>query len=407
MRYFLLQIKKVCKALPFLLITTLVLTGILGLLALAQTREAQADEGRQKIRLGIVGDAEDEFVKNGISLLQEMDSSRFTCTIEQMTETEARQELERQEINGYLIIPDDFVRSVMSGENDKVTFVTGTAQYGLGTMLARELADAVSTLLTETQSGIYAFIRFARQEGATAPLDEQILQMNFRYFDVVLPRADIYNVDTPDSTSFLSVQGYYFCSVLLLFFLFFGTASCYLFIRREDSLGRMLAVQGRGALSQALAEYGACCVLTGLSYLALAVILLAVSAGTGITLPELEGKGPAGYITVLLAMALLIPVVSALQYFLTQLVHSLAGGVLLSFCCVAGMGYLSGCFYPLSFFPPSIQKISAWMPTGLLMEYLQRILTGDGAGMIPVLLMLWILLFAGASAGVKKFRLAH
>ena len=50
MRYFLLQIKKVCKALPFLLITTLVLTGILGLLALAQTREAQADEGRQKIR---------------------------------------------------------------------------------------------------------------------------------------------------------------------------------------------------------------------------------------------------------------------------------------------------------------------------------------------------------------------
>ena len=407
MRYFLLQIKKVCKALPFLLITTLALTAILGLLALAQTKGVQADEGRQKIRLGIVGDSEDAFVQSGISLLQEMDSSRFTCTIEEMTESEARQALENQKINGYLIIPEDFVRSVMSGENEKVTFVTGTAQYGLGTMLARELADAVSTLLTETQSGIYAFIRFARQEGATAPLDEQILQMNFRYFDVVLPRADIYNVDTPDSTSFLSVQGYYFCSVLLLFFLFFGTASCYLFIRREDSLGRMLAVQGRGALSQALAEYGACCVLTGLSYLALAVILLAVSAGTGITLPELEGKGPAGYITVLLAMALLIPVVSALQYFLTQLVHSLAGGVLLSFCCVAGMGYLSGCFYPLSFFPPSIQKISAWTPTGLLMEYLQRILTGDGAGMIPVLLMLWILLFAGASAGVKKFRLAH
>lgn len=407
MRYFLLQIKKVCKALPFLLITTLVLTGILGLLALAQMKGAQADEGRQKIRLGIVGDAEDEFVQSGISLLQEMDSSRFTCTIEEMTESEARQALERQEINGYLIIPDDFVRSVMSGENDKVTFVTGTAQYGLGTMLARELADAVSTLLTETQSGIYAFIHFARQEGETASLDEQILQMNFRYFDVVLPRVNIYDVDTPDSTSFLSVQGYYFCSVLLLFFLFSGTASCYLFIRREDSLGRMLAVQGRGALSQSLAEYGAYCVLTGLSYLALSVILLSVSAGAGITIPELEGSGPTGHIAVLLAMALLIPVVSALQYFLTQLVRSLAGGVLLSFCCVAGLSYLSGCFYPLSFFPSSIQKISAWTPAGLLMEYMQRILTGDSVGMLPVLLMLWVLLFVGASVGVKKFRLAH
>ena len=110
---------------------------------------------------------------------------------------------------------------------------------------------------------------------------------------------------------------------------------------------------------------------------------------------------------VLLAMALLMPVVGALQYFLSQLVHSLASGVLLSFCCVAALGYLSGCFYPLSFFPPSIQKISAWTPAGLLMEYLQRILTGDSVGMLPVLLMLWVLLFVGVSVGVKKFRLAH
>ena len=294
MRYFLLQIKKVCKALPFLLITTLALTAILGLLALAQTKGVQADEGRQKIRLGIVGDSEDAFVQSGISLLQEMDSSRFTCTIEEMTESEARQALENQKINGYLIIPEDFVRSVMSGENEKVTFVTGTAQYGLGTMLARELADAVSTLLTETQSGIYAFTRFARQEGATASLDEQILQMNFRYFDVVLPRADIYNVDTriPHHScrcrDTISVRCfcYFSCSS--------GPLPVTFSFRREDSLGRMLAVQGRGALSQALAEYGACCVLTGLSYLALAVILLAVSAGTGITLPELEGKNRQG-----------------------------------------------------------------------------------------------------------------
>ena len=118
MRYFLLQIKKVCKALPFLLITTLALTAILGLLALAQTKGVQADEGRQKIRLGIVGDSEDAFVQSGISLLQEMDSSRFTCTIEEMTESEARQALENQKINGYLIIPEDFVRSVMSGEGN-------------------------------------------------------------------------------------------------------------------------------------------------------------------------------------------------------------------------------------------------------------------------------------------------
>ena len=161
MRYFLLQIKRVCRALPFLLITTLVLTGVVGLLAVIQAKTSAEDDGRQKIRLAVVGDTEDEFVKSGISLLQEMDSSRYTCTIEEMSEEEAQRALERREISGYLVVPQDFLRSVMSGDNYKVTFVTGTAQHGLGTMLARELADTVSVMLTETQSGIYAFSRFA------------------------------------------------------------------------------------------------------------------------------------------------------------------------------------------------------------------------------------------------------
>lgn len=407
MRYFLLQIKRVCRALPFLLITTLVLTGVVGLLAVIQAKTSAEDDGRQKIRLAVVGDTEDEFVKSGISLLQEMDSSRYTCTIEEMSEEEAQRALERREINGYLVVPQDFLRSVMSGDNYKVTFVTGTAQHGLGTMLARELADTVSVMLTETQSGIYAFSRFARQEGETDSLDDQILQLNFRYFDVVLPRADIYRIDTPDSTSFLSVQGYYFCSALLLFFLFFGTASCYLFIRREDSLGRMLAVRGRGAVSQTLSEYGAYCVLTGLCYLTISAVLMAVSAGAGATLPELEEAGAAGQIRILFAMALLIPAVSALQYFLCQMVRSLVSGVLLSFCCVVGLGYLSGCFYPLSFFPPAVQEISAWLPTGLLMEYLQRVLSGDGAAVIALLVLLWTTLFLAAALGMRRLRLSR
>lgn len=407
MRYFLLQIKRVCRALPFILITTLALTGVLGLLAFVQAQTSAEDDGRQKIRLAVVGDAEDDFVKNGVSLLQEMDSSRYTCTIEQMDEEKAQRALERGEISGYMIVPEDFLESVMYGDNSKITFVTGTGQHGLGTMLARELADTVSVMLTETQSGIYAFSRFARQERETQSLDKQIFRLNLRYFDVVLPRADVYEIDTPDSTSFLSVQGYYLCSALLLFFLFFGTASSYLFIRREDSLGRMLAVRGRGALGQTLSEYGAVCVMTGLSYAAVAAALLAVSAGMGVTVPELEGQGIQAGFTALLLMALLVPVVSALQYFLCQLVRSLAGGVLLSFCCVVGLAYLSGCFYPMSFFPPAIQEISAWLPTALLLEYLQRVLTGDGAGLIVLFLLLWIFLFFGASLAVRRFRLTR
>ena len=115
MRYFLLQIKRVCRALPFLLITTLVLTGVVGLLAVIQSKTSAEDDGRQKIRLAVVGDTEDEFVKNGISLLQEMDSSRYTCTIEEMSEEEAQRALKAVETAGNRSVPGNFLGPLFPG----------------------------------------------------------------------------------------------------------------------------------------------------------------------------------------------------------------------------------------------------------------------------------------------------
>ena len=273
MKYFFLQTKRVCRAFPAILITTLILTGALALLCYLQTASDSESEEHQKISLGLVGDAEDPYLGFGVSLLQEMDSSRFTCTLTEMSEEEAQRALEKQQIHGYLIIPDDFLESVMSGENSKVTFVTGISQNGIGTLLARELADAVSTLLTETQSGIYAFQRFSEQHGAVENLTSDIYDINMRYFQYVLPRAELYDIDTPDSSPVISMQGYYFCALLLLFFLFLGTSGCHLFIRSDLSLNRILAVHGLGPVRQVLAEYSSCCILLLLSYLVIGAFL--------------------------------------------------------------------------------------------------------------------------------------
>ncbi|MCU6748120.1 ABC transporter permease [Faecalicatena acetigenes] len=406
MKYFTLQIKRVCKAFPAIILTTIILAGALAALAYIQLSSASASEQRQKITLALVGDKEDPAIGLGVSLMQEMDSSRFTCALVDMEEAEAQKALERQEIQGYLLIPEDFIQSVMYGYNEKVTFVTDFSQPGISILLARELADAVSVLLTETQSGIYAFQRFAEQEDMTAGLDEAVYDMNIRYFNFVLPRQQLYHIDTPDSHTAISTQGYYFCSFLLLFFLFIGIAGCHLFVRSDLSLCRLLSVRGYGSFPQVLSEYAACCFLLLLHYLAALALLTGMVKITGITLPELIGESLQAYIKIFLAFGLLIPVTAGLLYLLSSLVRSLISAVILIFCCILSLGYISGCFYPLSFFPESLQKLAGFLPTGMSMEYMQRVLTGESPGWLPVFLCIWTILFLLSAWAVRRRRLA-
>ena len=71
-----------------------------------------------------------------------------------MDEASAKRALENQEISGYLLIPDQFVQSVMSGENKKITVVVGYGRYDVATLLVEELAKIVSSMITESQAGI-------------------------------------------------------------------------------------------------------------------------------------------------------------------------------------------------------------------------------------------------------------
>lgn len=407
MKYLSMQIKRVCRAFPAILLTALILAGALGLLAYLQTVSASESEENQKITLALVGDTDDSYLGLGIDLLRAMDSSRFTCTLIEMSEEDAVDALERQEIYGYLRIPDNFIESVVYGENAKVTYVAGTSQYGIGVLLARELADCVSTLLTETQSGIYAFRSFSEQQGADGDLWSDIYDMNMRYFQYVLPRAELYDIDTPDSSPVISVQGYYVCAALLMFSLFLGASGGSLFIRGDYSLHRMLAVRGTGAVQQVLAEYVSCCFLLFLNYVVMASAFLLFFTGEENLVPELEGASGIYLVRLVISFSLLLPAAGALLYFLFQCARSLISGMILTFLCVIGLGYISGCFYPLSFFPEEIQRAASVLPTGILMEYMQDVLLGRSSGLPVLLSVVWIVLFVACACLIRRRRISR
>ena len=109
-------------------------------------------------------------------------------------------------------------------------------------------------------------------------------------------------------------------------------------------------------------------------------------------IPELENISMVRGVRLVSGLALLIPVAGALLYFLSQCVRSLISGTILALLCAIGLGYISGCFYPISFFPEGIQRLAAILPTGILMEYMQRALLGEPGGRLILLSCVWTFL---------------
>ena len=403
MNYFRAQLKRAARSFVPVFVTMLALAAVLGTVCVWQMRSRLGEESRQKLVLGLVGDASDSFFRLGMEVIESMDASRYSLEFVQLKESEARRALEDRRISGYLRIPEDFVESVWNGENEKVTVVVGSSRYSVTTLLVEELARVVSSMITESQTGIYAYTDWARENGAKDP-DESVLRLNLKYFDVILPRDGIYQVDTPDSRPSLSLQGYYFSAVFLLFFLFMGLTGASFMIRRDRSLYKLLSARGRGAASQVVSEWGAWCILMA-GFFVLVSAAAGAAQGALSAVPELEGLSPAGLIRLFAVMALMLPMLGSLHCFLYQITESLVGAVLLEFCVYLGLSYLAGCFYPLTFFPESIQRASAFLPAGTVMAYVQALLRGEGAAAPALGLLAWTAVFLCGAFVIRRARI--
>ncbi len=403
MGYFFAQLKRCLRLGPMLILSVVCLGGLSGALLFAKLQDYAGQQ--QKLTVAVAGETSDDYFQMGLKIFSETDNSRNTVQFVEMDEDEAIRALERQQVSAVLVIPKDFIASVMRGENDKATLITGTSQANLGMKLVSEIADTVSVLLTESQTGIYTFSEFSLENGNQTYTNDEIMQLNLRYFDLILPRDELYAVDTPDSAPSVSLAGYYVCAVCIVFFLFMGMAGAPLFIQEDRSLSRVMAARGRGALYQCLSEYGAWCVFLLLVYTILFVTAAVIFSTVGCPVPELNGIALARIAGFWAGLTPVAIVAGALEYMLCRLSKRLVPGVLLCFGCAAVLGYLTGCFYPLSFMPEQIQSVVSVLPTGLLLTYMERFLLGEPVLGLLFGLAVWtaLLLAAAWLAGKRAF----
>ena len=368
--YFAAQCKRIIKIFPSVFATTVILVCGLALLAAALLRLETAQEKKQKVEIGLVGSTEGSYLGFGIQALQSLDSSRFAIDFLEMdSEREAKEALEKGEVSAYVLIPDGFVDALIRGENMPITYVTSAGAAGVGSMVMNELVETISDLITESENGIYGTQRLLREQGREDIYWEASDRLYLRFLDFILGRELVYELELTGVSGGLTVIEYYVCSVMILFLLFWGIAAAPFLIQREIHISKLLRAKGLSAGWQILAEYGAYALLLSGSFL----LVMVLSGILAARMELITLNGPLWFFGMLPVVLLF----AAMQLLVFELIPNPVTGALIHFLGALGLGYLSGCFYPVTFFSTGIQMLAPLLPTGAAMGYSGRMMLGN------------------------------
>lgn len=404
-RYLEIQLKRVLRFFPAVFLVTLILVGSLILVAKGVLTQAASGEKQTMVEIGVCGDIQDSYLGIGIVALQQLDSSRFAIDFHMLEEAEAREALLAGELTAYLVVPEGFVDSVVRGENYSIKYYAANGQAGIGTMLMHELAMIISELITKSQSGIYGMQSICREYGYHDIYWEATNNINMQYINLLLDRPQLFEVEILGVSNNLSMVGYYICGFTVLFFMIFGINGCPIFVRRDMSFAKILTSNGVGAIYQVLVEW--------IAYLAMVLVcLISIFAMLGgacefidVSVPEWRSVD---FERVFAFGVSLIPVMimlTAMAMLLHELTDNIVSGMLLQFLMTLGMGYVSGCFYPSSFFPEGVQRLGNMLPSGVAIRYASGCMLDELDAGVVLFTILYTIIFLVAVWLLRRWKL--
>ncbi len=394
-RFFLTQCKRLWRYLPVALCVTALLLGGLAVAVQGLLTHTANDEEHKKIQIAIAGQTDHSLLQMGFAALTSFDSTRFSMEVLQMTEPEAETALRQGELSAYVVVPEGFVEKAMRGELTPLKFVTNTAAGDLVDLFKSEITRVVSDLVVLAQQGVFGMGDALREHGLTAKLPGQMDKLAFQYVDYILLRDKIYAVEELGVADSLSLGDSLVCGLGVLLVLLMALPFAPVTVTADMALNRMLHARRLSATRQVLAECAAYALT--LFLMAALPVLVAVCLfpnGLAVSAPE--------------AVLRLMPAVlmlATLSFALYSLTSHLIGGVLAHFFATLALCFVSGCLYPVHFFPVAVQQVAGYLPTGLARTQLAGCFTGADTTAATLLLLGYAGLFLLTAMALRLRRI--
>ena len=402
-KYFYLQIKRLLKILPSLLIAWIVLAMALGVFLGGMIENDKNDVKNQKFKISVVGSAEDNYLSMGITALETLDSTRFAVEIEQTDEKTARKNLESGKTAAYVVIPEGFSEAAYRGEIMKIKYYTTDSAVGVVSIFKDEVTKTISDILVDSQKGVYGLSGAVSENTSIKDTGKSMTKLALEYVSLILKRSEIYTVSALGVSDGLSTAGYFLCGILTLLILLLGIVATGVFIKRDNSLCRVIRAKGIGAVRQVICEYSAYFLL--IFFITSLIIAVLGFARISEIIPDTGWLTPAQIPLLLIKIIPAVAVITSLQFLLFEISSNLVSGVLLQFLTAVSLGYVSGCFYPIYFFPEAVQKLSDFLPSGLARVYLSGCLSNNSEHMPLLLCAIYFIIPLLAAVIVRRFKI--
>ena len=251
-----LQMKKVLRTYPAMLLMTFLLALILGAMLYLQSSKAantMTGDEDSKAAIGIVGSDSSPYLKMGIRLLQNLDPSKVAVRFQQLSHEDALASLKKGKLSAVIIIPEGLTDKLLSGDvSSKMTLILPDSGASLEPLLIRELSACVSVIIGQMESASYALADFYTASGVTSAEDISDAQTDLLY---LLARSQMFTLRRMKTAGTLTIESYYLCAMFLLLVLLTGVMCAGNYIRTDHSIEVLLHIRGFHAFSQIVSEY--------------------------------------------------------------------------------------------------------------------------------------------------------
>lgn len=391
-KYFYMQLKRLLRIIiPVLLVTALLFGCLMAVLDIMSGLEEDSDV-TAKFKVGVVGTADDLYLQLGLSAMSSMDSSRFSLELVQMQEAEAEQAMRKGDIVAFIVFPEGFMDSAFHGDIKPLKFVCTAGAIGLVSMIKEEFTQMVEIMLIESQKGIYGTWDAIYDNGLGG--SSVVNKVSIRYAEFIFVRSNIYKTSEMNSFSGLGMDGYLITGLCIVLFMLICLTFAPMMIRRDYALPRMLCAGRLGVVPQVLCDFGA--YLLGLAGIAGVVLLYIVFWMEAVVTAEM----------LLLALPVLFAL-GAMSFLMYEMSSDMVAGVLLQFFVILALCFISGCMYPITFFPESMQKLSTFLPTGLARLQVADCILQTPSGEHTFALIGYGCLFLTGSVLIRRLKLAR
>ena len=191
----------------------------------------------------------------------------------------------------------------------------------------------------------------------------------------------------------LGTDGYLISGFCVILFMLICLTFAPVMIRRDYALSRMLCSHRKPISLQVFCDFlvyflGLICVI--------GIVLLSAMA---LSWCQVTWQAVVQGLVIVFSLG-------AMSFFMYEIASDLVTGVLLQFFVILALCFVSGCLYPITFFPDAVQKISCFLPTGLARMQFADCVMETSTTTTTIALLGYGSIFLAGSTLVRKLKVA-